>query len=473
MAIKNTAQLYAALADEGFKGPNSREGVDAFLTSEDGKHITGLGKDILDKLFARKAVLSVVADEPAEDPVEIERQETATARAKAAAERGNPANATMNRVSAKNMRNIWNRKAYTEKIKNSAALPAHKRPIFADADQAEQAGAYMRLAIMQGCTWMEYPQKAADTDIVKASMSNLIPGTGGVLVPEIYTSELIYLTEEYGVARKIANVQPMSSDIVHRNRKTSIISMSHNTVATAPTATSNNYDLVRLAADKADVLITCPNELLEDSSINIADDVGRSVNEAQMIREDQDYFIGDGSATYGNFSGLQIALPSSAYIAGAGNAWSALTLANIHTLMGSVENVNWGRCAFVCSRQFFHQVLMRLTYGTALGNEGDGPPIAQLLPPGGAYQGTCLGIPVYFSQVMQTVSGSAKFNLYFGDFQGATMLGDRRQLNVKTSEHAYFTSDTFAFYASARFAINIHGDGRGSTYGPVVCLKTT
>jgi hypothetical protein len=72
-----------------------------------------------------------------------------------------------------------------------------------------------------------------------------------------------------------------------------------------------------------------------------------------------------------------------------------------------------------------------------------------------------------------TTSGSAQKNLYFGDYLSASMLGDRREVTVATSEHAYFTSDGFGVRAISRFTVNIHGDGRASTYGPIVALKTT
>jgi HK97 family phage major capsid protein len=58
--------------------------------------------------------------------------------------------------------------------------------------------------------------------------------------------------------------------------------------------------------------------------------------------------------------------------------------------------------------------------------------------------------------------------IYFGDFVGGSMLGDRQQLAVEYSRERYFDSDQSAWRGTARIAVNIHGDGKGSTYGPIV-----
>ena len=74
--------------------------------------------------------------------------------------------------------------------------------------------------------------------------------------------------------------------------------------------------------------------------------------------------------------------------------------------------------------------------------------------------------------MMPTVDavGSQVF-AYIRDFMGASMIGERRELHIESSPHIYFDQDLIAFRATVRNAINIHGDGRASTYGPIVALK--
>jgi HK97 family phage major capsid protein len=190
------------------------------------------------------------------------------------------------------------------------------------------------------------------------------------------------------------------------------------------------------------------------------------VAEAQALLEDQIYFLGDGSATYGGFNGLANALPSGAYISGV--AWGSITTANIQNAMGSVQNVKNGNLAFVCSRQFYFQVLARLDKAASQFKElaGANPSFTA----GSIAVGNFLGYPVYISQVLPTATGANKA-CYFGDFSGISKIGDRRQLSLDVSREYAFNADLITMRATARLAVNVHGDGRASTFGPVVCIQ--
>lgn len=389
----------------------------------------------------------------------------------------------LSNVTAKAHRNIAERKMYQNRIAQNQNAATGKGAAFSEVEHAEHFGAMARLAI---AGHHEYGQKSADAEIVKSlpmnykDNGNSIRGKtgvtysntlGGYLVPEDYHANLIWLTEQYGVARKLANVVKMSRDVARVPRKTGIISMSHTTEATAQTAQDNAYDLVELVARKPAALVQVSTELLEDSAISIADDIARSVAEAQAIREDSDYCLGDGSATYGHQIGLANALPSSAYITGGAN-WLATTDAQIASAVGQLENVNPARIVFLCSRQYYFQVLRRLmkASGGTTYNEAQTGPAGS--PPnfGNAMYD---GYPVFWSQVLPTVTASSAKGLYIGDFTGATMLGDRRELAIRSSEHFLFSSDVIAFLATARICTVIHGDGRGTTYGPITCLANS
>ena len=342
------------------------------------------------------------------------------------------------------------KKAYANKIKSG-------RAVFHDADQAEAFGSWARLALLGSYDYGS--QKRADIEITRKAQVEFNNQLGGALVPIEFLPNLVWLTEQYGVARKVANVVPMSRDVMTVPRKTGLASM----VPIAETGTistlDNSYNNVTLTAKKYGVLYQISRELMADSAINIADDVARSIAESQAIAEDNAYFLGDGTSTYANQVGLTAALPSSAYISGA--SWSTLAVANFTTIMGSVENVNPSRLAFVCSRQFFAQAMLRV--------DKTANQFKELTMGGLGGDATFLGYPVFFSQVMPTASGSVR-SCYFGDFTGGSMLGDRRQLEIQTSDQFYFNADSIAVRGTSRFCVDIHGDGRGTTYGPIVAL---
>lgn len=352
------------------------------------------------------------------------------------------------------------RKAYDARVKAYGIGHGQYQAKYADADTAEICTAIVRLG-MAGT--MEYGQKANDLAIVQKAYVESSNTLGGYLVPTEFVSHLIYLTEPYGTARKIANVVKMSREVQQHPRKTGIPTMGWASETQTATTQNNGFDLVELVAKKLMLLMTASNELLEDSAISVADDVASTVREAYDKACDSAYFLGDGSSTYGGFMGLANALPAGAYFNGSG-AWSAFTTGDFNLALGRLENVNMARVGIVCSRQAYHQVCMRLEKATS-----QFKPLIE----GPKADGSFLGFPVYFSQLLPTATGSGNKSFYIGDFVGASMIGERRDLNVMQSDHAAFTSDSIQWRATARASIAVHGDGKGTTYGPIVCLKAT
>lgn len=345
------------------------------------------------------------------------------------------------------------RKAYERKINEG-------RAVFADVDQAEGFAAWARQTIAGG---KGYSQAANDIEILRKSQVEFNQQLGGALVPQEFAPQLIWLTEQYGAAKRLANVVPMSAESKAYPRKTGIAAMSPIAETGTISVSDNSYGNVTLTAKKYGVLFKVSNELFNDAAISVTDDIASSIAEAEAIAIDQAYFLGNGSATYANQMGLASALPTAAYITAA--AWASITKDHFASLMGAVENVNAARLGFACSRQFFVQVMMRLDKASSQFKE---------ISTGNLGGGTFMGYPVQFVQVMPTVSAASAthFPCYFGDFVGGSMIGDRQMLSVASSDSFYFDSDSIAVRGTSRFDVNIHGDGRGSTYGPICGFKT-
>ena len=140
--------------------------------------------------------------------------------------------------------------------------------------------AFLRLAI---CGSQEYKQKGADREILTKAQIESDPVLGATLVPLEFVSQLIYLTEPYGVARRIANVRRMTREVQQHPRKTSIPTMSWVSEGTTGTVVNNNYDMVELLAKKLQLLMQASNELLEDAAISVADDLASSMREATVM----------------------------------------------------------------------------------------------------------------------------------------------------------------------------------------------
>lgn len=478
--LKNRAALVAALKDQGFAGPFTIDSIKAYC----GDAVNGFSipdKDI-DDLWAKTVTGSKV--EPKAESAEnddllqkIADLENETKRLKVAnggrsssdrAYTAATAGSDKNTMNAKNWRNISARKAYEGKI-------AMGRSKFGTVDQAEVAVA---LACTQAMGDRDYPRKSYDREILVKAGFEGTNSTGGATVPVEFNSELLYATEPFGVARQTANVVRMSRDTMTRPRKTGILAMNHAGEGGTFTGQNNTFGNVDLTAKKVGALVLVSSEWLEDSAVSQADDLSNTFREAQGIREDIDYFNGDGSSAYGNHVGLAGGLISGAYITADSATWSAQGIGNIHKMTGSVQNVMQSRLEWRCSRQWFFQVPFRLGIGQAFGSASGVQITAGQINNISGY--TILGSPVVFVEQMAVAGGtsysantspSLGIAAYFGDFVGASMLGDRRDLNVRFSPDRYLDTDQMAWLATARIAVNIHGDGRSaSTFGPVVAL---
>lgn len=446
--------LLETLVNNGFKGDPTRENVKSFFDSlgnvlnivdEDGNAID------FDKVWDTKSVLTLrgteALDAVTKSVVADGKGRNSPHAAKTDANDG--ADRTPQKFTIGNAK----RKAYERKINEN-------RAVFADVDQAEAFGAWSRLVI---AGQNEYVQKKADREICTKAQVEFNQQLGGALVPQEFAPQLIRLTEQYGAAKRLANVVPMSSESKAYARKTGIASMTPIAENGTISVSDNNYGNVTLTAKKYGVLFKVSNELFNDSAISVSDDIANSIAEAEAIAIDQAYFLGDGSSTYANQIGLIAGLSSaSSYITAA--AWGSITKEHFTEMMGSVEYVNAARLSFACSRQFFVQVMMRLDKASSQFKD---------ISTGNLGGGTFMGYPVQFVQVMPTATASSQKCVYFGDFVGGSMIGDRQMLSIASSEQFYFDSDSIAVRGTSRFNVNIHGAGRGETYGPICALKTS
>ncbi len=135
-------------------------------------------------------------------------------------------------------------------------------------------------------------------------------------------------------------------------------------------------------------------------------------------------------------------------------------------IIGQIENFNNSEdLFFLCSRQYYWQVMRKLDAATSQFRElsGSGKEINR---------GMFKGFPVVFSQVMPIVTATTGNMCFFGCFKAASMLGIRKEIAIATSNDYAFNADQMAIRAISRIAVNVHGDGRASTYGPITALKT-
>jgi len=309
---------------------------------------------------------------------------------------------------------------------------------------------------------------------------------GGFLVPEEFSNTLISLREEYGVFRRNAKIEPMTSDTKRVPKRSATLTAHFVGEATAGTESTQTFQSVQLVAKKLMVLTSISNELNEDSLINLGDSVAGEIAYAQALKEDECGFMGDGTSTYGGIVGAVSALNNVSSNAGVttldgtDDLPSEVVIGDFQNMMGSLPAyADSPRCKFYMHKSIYSAVCERIIYsvgGTSAREVAEGN------------QGTTfLGYPVEFTQVMPDNTGGSsatgldgdqsderfRFACIFGDLSMAASFGDRRENTIAFSDSALnaFEQDEIVVRGTERFDIQVHSPGTSSEAGPIVGMK--
>jgi len=314
---------------------------------------------------------------------------------------------------------------------------------------------------------------------VKAHLET-VNSAGGFLVPDEFSNVLISLREQYGVFRRNAKIEPMTSDTKRIPKRSATLSASFAGEATAGTESTQTFEQVNLIAKKLMVLTSVTNELSEDSILAIGDSIAGEIAYAFARKEDECGFLGDGGSTYGGIVGAADALnavSSNAGVtttAGTKTAASDIVLENLHTLMSTLPvYADTPNTKFYMHKSIFSAVFEDLIYGAGGVSARE---ISQ-----GALGTTMFGYPVEFTQVMPSFSTAAggsstvslQFPVLFGDLSLACAMGDRRDNTIAFSDSAFnaFEQDEIVVRGTERFDINFHAPGTSTEAGPIVGLE--
>lgn len=451
----------------GYSGAEELTAVQEFIKSNnlDLRDHTGKAVDVA-ATWAIPEVKRVAVMPKVEEPtVEAKAQDEVTTKAVAAV--------TAKAIEAPAIRGKTEvaRKIYQKRINARVDRSDTNAAVFDSPDEAEFMGAFIRY---NACNSKDYSEKANDREILQKAGATTINSTGGALVPEAFNAQLIWLTENYGASRRLANVVNLPTDVNYWPRQTALGAGAFVSENGTITATDNTFNNIALNPKLFAVMARLSNSLLEDSAINVADVYSRSFAETTAIAMDQCYFNGDGSAggtvDYGNMIGLANSANVTS-VSASGNSAEAVTVSDLFKLMATPANAginpNW---AFACSRQVFARTFGRLSYaagGATMLEYTNGAVLNGL-----RMDARWAGVPIIFSQVMDITGGSALPIIYYGDFSSSSMIGIRRDLRIKTSTERYFDQDQFAILGTTRFGVNIHGSGRSGN-APIAKLVTT
>lgn len=123
-----------------------------------------------------------------------------------------------------------------------------------------------------------------------------VPADGGYTVPDQFVPELIRLVEEYGYIRRYATRIPMRGMSLTMPSLATGVTTVWVDEANAITETQPSFSQVNLTNKKLAALVPISTELLDDSSLTMANLVVNLIGEAIAAEEDRVGFVGSTAA---------------------------------------------------------------------------------------------------------------------------------------------------------------------------------
>lgn len=487
-------KLLKALRAEGYKNENpDAASVKSFMAENNLSIADADGNPVdVDALFKTKAAKSrklTLDDEPKEEPVDDDKSVVELAREMVksmhSAARGGGGIGTPDAGRSTTFQGL--------EAKSYNARAAAGKTAFPDADIAEFAGAYFRLAMTADGRHKSYPQLKRDREIVAKANVTSDFSSGGFSVPEALQRELINIRTRVGAIDTLLPAKPIPASGVSVPRRTAGVTVYSITEAptTAITDSAATGDQVKLTPFNVSGLVYASNRWLSATAIDAGDLISGELAYAMKSKLENIWINGDGSSTYFNQQGLLGRYSSivtaaggtwttdAEYAAGcvraAGGTWASVTEANIIDMMGAVgdlEGADIGGMAFLCSWQFYCSVFKRLMMakgGVTMAETANGLRVP-----------TYDGHPIIFSSHMPTRSAVSTVSCYFGAFNLGCKHGVVPELMVlESNPNVGWTTNKMAFKISEEHALAVHDIGNANataasrTPGPVSFLITT
>lgn len=333
------------------------------------------------------------------------------------------------------------------------------RGVFNNEDQARSFGLFM---LSQGAQkrWAGEALKSEYPDVAKAFESD----DAGNLVPEEYTGRLVDLIEQYGVFEPNAMRVPMSSEVQRYSKKTGRMSAAPMDEGTALSKTKPTLSDRSLTARKWGAYLEISSEVSDDAVTAIGEMLAMDMAEAFALAVDEAGFLGDGTGTYNQITGVINALIDEAIVTPAdATAWSDFERDHfLEVISKPVQRTFAGNNAkWYCHSVFYWTVMAPIIL------EAGGVTAAEME---GRRQLMFLGFPVELSNVFPATSDDDQIACVFGNLRQGATFGDRRRLTIRQSEHYKFAEDMIAMLGTRRFDINIDGAGTAGEPGTVEVL---
>jgi HK97 family phage major capsid protein len=282
--------------------------------------------------------------------------------------------------------------------------------------------------------------------------------TTDIPVPTVYAAQIVELVFKYGQARQYATVFPLGAGTVKLPRlKAGEDDFGYLGVGTAGMSQSVTErkvtaELVTFTANKAGGLIRIPYELEEDTFVPVGQFLARYIARQLAKLEDKTLFLGDGTSTYANQTGVgpYCAAGSNAYavqLSAGKTKPSDATLADFRNMRAKVS-------AAVLAGGFDAAYYMNSTFEPFLRSFNTYPNFIVYDSTNPA-RPTFDGWPIRWLGVGQAYTTAAAAGTYISFFGALNYwyLGTRGEPRVEVSRDVFFATDELAMRALERIDV--------------------
>lgn len=355
---------------------------------------------------------------------------------------------------------------------NAVRIPAKARgdkpKHYANEREAYASGLFLA-ALINGVDNPRNPyrQRAEDLGFKFVNvMTTTDNESAGILAPDTFRRAVITTREMYGVFRQYADVFPMSSgtETVPRELTDPEVYFADQADEDQDTDSDATFDGIKLTAKEWFVLTKVSRTLNEDAFISMADRMAEAFGRAMAKKEDNCGFLGDGTSTYGNITGLKNALQAGSKMTFTSETtFGAMTQGNFISALAKLKNMEGMDIAWYVSKQCYIAAMMRLLAAVGGNAKGD---IASRFP------NEYLGYPVRYVNVLPRALTSITGQTFgfVGDLRMTAMLGDRKTMSFEANPNIYWKRNQIAMRGYQRADINVHNRGDATDGGTMIAL---
>ncbi len=275
-------------------------------------------------------------------------------------------------------------------------------------------------------------------------------------LPTIYVPLVIELVWKYGQARQYATVYPLGAGPVTLPRlpageeDVGYLWIGPAGMAHAGAEKRVTAELVTFTANKLGGLIRIPTEIEEDTFIPLGQFLARYIARQLAKLEDKTMFLGDGTATYADITGIGpycVANPTYLQqLAATKTKPTDATISDFRAIRGLVNPA-----VLVDDPAYYINPTMEallVTFNTI------GSPLIYR-PAVGAQPATLDGFPIHWTGILQpysTAAAASSFLAMFGALQ-YWYLGERGAPRIEVSREVFFATDEIAMRALERIDV--------------------